>query len=203
MTGKDARSVARPPTSDLTGTSPSIETFRRILGLFPTGVAIIATQVEDDLHAMTANAVASVSLNPMLVLFCPGKKSRFAGYLPRMRRFSVNFLRDEQQALSTLFAGDWNTAPPPFRFVSDHDAPRLEGALACVTCDLHQTVDCGDHWVVVGRVLALHQGVGPHHPLIYFNGQYRSVDVADAMPAPDFLDVTDEPPHIFYDGWCD
>lgn len=183
--------------------SPSLQAFRSTLGLFPTGVAVIATQVEGELHAMTANAVSSVSLNPMLVLFCPGKKSRLAGYLPRMRSFSINFLREEQRALSTFFAGGWKAAPPPFRFVSDGAVPRLEGALASVSCALHKRIDCGDHWVVVGRVSALHQGVEPHHPLVYFNGQYRSVDFAIAAPAPDFLSVTDEPAHIFYDGWRD
>ena len=111
--------------------SPTPQTFRRTPGLFPTGVAVIATEVDDGLHAMTANAVSSVSLNPMLVLFCPGKKSRLAGYLPSMRSFSINFLRDEQQALSTFFAGGWNAAPAPaFRFVTDGAVPRLEGALA-------------------------------------------------------------------------
>jgi flavin reductase (DIM6/NTAB) family NADH-FMN oxidoreductase RutF len=34
--------------------------FSSTLGLFPTGVAVIATKVDDELHAMTANAVSSV-----------------------------------------------------------------------------------------------------------------------------------------------
>jgi flavin reductase (DIM6/NTAB) family NADH-FMN oxidoreductase RutF len=184
--------------------SPDLQTFRSTLGLFPTGVAVIATQVEGRVHAMTANAVSSVSLNPMLVLFCPSKRSRLAGHLPTMRHFSVNFLRDEQQALSTFFAGGWTAAaPPPFRFVSDGAVPRLEGALASVGCDLYQTIDCGDHWVIIGRVSALHQGVEPHRPLVFFNGQYHSVDFSDGTAAPDFLKLTDEPAHVFYDFWRD
>ena len=197
------QSKADRSTHGVAEMAPDLQAFRSTFGLFPTGVAVIATQVGDELHAMTANAVSSVSLDPMLVLFCPGKKSRLAGYLPRMQSFSVNFLREEQQALSTFFAGGWKAAPPPFRFVSDGAAPRLEGALASVNCALHERIDCGDHWVVVGRVSALHQGVEPYRPLVYFNGRYSSVDLADATPAPDFLSVTDEPPQIFYDGWHD
>jgi len=180
---------------------PSPETFRRALGLFPTGVAVIATQADDELHAMTANAFSSLSLDPLLVLFCPNKQSRLAQYLPRMRSFSINVLRKEQQALSNYFAGRWKSAiPPPFRFVSSDTAPRLEGALASLSCHLHQTIDGGDHWVVVGRVSSLHLGVEPHRPLLFFDGQYRSINFAVATEAPDFLRVTDEPAHIFYEG---
>jgi flavin reductase (DIM6/NTAB) family NADH-FMN oxidoreductase RutF len=183
--------------------SPNREEFRRTFGLFPTGVAVIATQIGDDLHAMTANAITSVSLEPMLVLFCPSKKARFAGYLPEIESFSVNFLREDQRALSTYFAGGWNAAPPPFGFEWAQGVPRLEGALASLACALYETFDCGDHWLVVGRVSALSRGVEPHRPLVYFNGQYRSVNAVDAAPAPDMLSVIDEPPHIFYDCWPD
>jgi flavin reductase (DIM6/NTAB) family NADH-FMN oxidoreductase RutF len=79
--------------------------FRDTMGLFATGVAVVATLVDDEVLAMTANAVSSVSLDPMLVLFCPGKQTRFAHSLGQslaaLKGFSINFLRDDQQALST------------------------------------------------------------------------------------------------------
>lgn len=176
--------------------------FRNTIGLFATGVTVIVTQVGADIQAMTANAVSSLSLDPMLVLFCPGKKAHLAQSLEAMTGFSLNILRDDQQALSTYFAGGWKEpTAPPFRFVPGEGAPRLEGALASLQCEKLQVIDGGDHWIVIGRVVALHQGIEPRKPLLFYSGQYRSVDFTEGAPAPDLANVVDEPAHIFYDPW--
>jgi len=44
--------------------------FRKIMGLFATGVTVVAASEGDEIHGMTANAVTSVSLEPLLVLIC-------------------------------------------------------------------------------------------------------------------------------------
>ena len=99
--------------------APDARRFRDTIGLFATGVAVVAARVGEDLHSMTVNAVSSVSLDPMLVLFCPGKKTRFAHYVHDITGFTINFLRHDQQALSTYFAGGWKEAiAPHFRFVA-------------------------------------------------------------------------------------
>ena len=148
---------------------------------------------------MTANAVSSVSLDPMLVMFCPSKKSNMARYLDKLQGFSINILRHDQQALSTFFAGRWeNGAPPPFRLVPAESAPRLEGALASVHCEPWKIMEAGDHHLVLGTVLALHRGIDPLEPLLFLSGRYRHVRKADSEPAPDLSDVHDEPAHIFY-----
>lgn len=173
--------------------------FRDVLGLFATGIAIVVSDCGGEIRAMTANAVSSLSLDPMLMLFCPSKKAKLAQHLSELQHFSINFLRDDQQSLSTYFAGGWKEGPaPPFRFVPWRGAPRLEGCLAALSCEKQQVIDAGDHWLVVGRVLALHRGIEPHRPLLFFRGNYRHIDFFEGGPAPD-LQVPDEPPHIFYD----
>jgi flavin reductase (DIM6/NTAB) family NADH-FMN oxidoreductase RutF len=174
--------------------------FRDTVGLFATGVAIVTAEAQGEVHAMTVNAVASLSLDPLLMLFCPAKKSRFAQLLDQVRQFTLNLLREDQQALSSYFAGGWKASPaPPFRFVPSRAGPRLEGSLASVGCELDRVADGGDHWIVTGRVISMHRGVPPHRPLVFFGGQYRAVDFAAGTPAPDLARVLDEPPHIFYD----
>jgi len=174
--------------------------FRRTLGLFASGVTVIAADFAGLLHAMTANAVSSVSLEPPLVLFCPAKRSNFGAGLDRMRGFTINFLRADQEALATYFAGAWrDRAPPPFRFVPAQCAPRLEGALAAVGCEIHEIIEGGDHWIVIGRVVGLHRGIEPHRPLLHFKGRYREVDESSGITAPDLTAVEAEPAHIFYD----
>ncbi len=173
--------------------------FRDVAGLLASGVAIVTMEAQGEVRAMTANAVASLSLDPMLMLFCPAKKARLARHLERMRQFTLNFLREDQEQLSSYFAGGWReSAPPPFRFVPSQAGPRLEGSLASIGCDVERVSDGGDHWIVIGRVITMHRGVEPHRPLVFFAGQYRAVDFSSGSPAPDLTQVLDEPPHVFY-----
>ena len=174
--------------------------FRDTVGLFATGVAVIVARAEHEVLAMTANAVSSVSLDPQLVMFCPGKRSKLAGHIARLSGFTINILRDDQQALSTYFAGGWKEPqPPPFRLVPSGCAPRLEGSLASIGCEPHQVIEVGDHWIVIGHVRELHTGISPHRPLLFLGGRYRHADFSESSPAPDLSNVHDEPAHVFYE----
>jgi flavin reductase (DIM6/NTAB) family NADH-FMN oxidoreductase RutF len=182
--------------------SPDARAFRETIGLFATGVAVIIARTGAEVLAMTVNAVTSVSLDPMLVLFCPGKKTRFAQHVHSLTSFSINFLRHDQLALSSYFAGSWREAsPPPFRFVPSACALRLEGSLAAIECEPCQVIDAGDHWLLLGQVLRVHTGIRPHQPLVFFGGQYRSLSASEKAPAPDLTNLDGEPAHIFYDRW--
>jgi 3-hydroxy-9,10-secoandrosta-1,3,5(10)-triene-9,17-dione monooxygenase reductase component len=164
-------SDSSPPTLDS-------RAFRNAMGLFATGVTVIATHVPSDtqVHAMTANSVTSLSLDPMLLLFCPAKQSSLAQYLPNMRSFSVNVLRDTQRELSSYFAGNAHKGiAPEFEFLEGKTAPYLVGALVSVECLLQQVIDGGDHWLVIGRALSVIQTSEPHNPLLFFKGSYRSL----------------------------
>ena len=173
--------------------------FRDTLGLYATGVAVIATTVEDQVHAMTANAVSSLSLDPMLVLFCPAKRARFSQSLQRAEGFSINFLRDEQEPLSTYFAGGWkDPVPPSFRFVTTDGLPRLEGCLASLICTKRDVHDGGDHWLVIVEVRQLHRGITPLRPLLFFRGKYRRLDLREGTEAPDLVATSDEPAQMYH-----
>ena len=136
---------------------PDARRFRDTVGLFSTGVAVVVARADQEVLAMTVNAVSSVSLEPMLVMFCPGKQTKLAGHVAGLSGFTINVLRHDQQALSTYFAGGWqDPVPPPFRMVPSRCAPRLEGSLASIDCEPEQVIEVGDHWVIIGRVLDLH-----------------------------------------------
>ena len=190
-------------SSEKTGTRrspPEARQFRDTVGLFTTGVAVVVARAGHEVVAMTVNALTSVSLDPLLVLFCPSRTSRFAEHMSALTGFTINILRHEQQALSTYFAGGWKEKdPPPYRLVPSRSAPRLEGALASLDCERSSVTEAGDHWIVIGRVLELHQGVPPHHPLLFFRGRYRAIDFRESSAAPDLTSVHDEPAHIYYE----
>jgi len=179
--------------------TPDKKSFREVLGLFATGVAVIATRIDDQVHAMTVNSVSSLSLDPLLVLFCPAKKARFSQLLPRATEFSVNFLRDEQEGLSTYFAGASSEAEAPrHRFVDADGIPRLEGCLGSLMCTRHEILEGGDHWIVTLAVRGLQRGIEPLRPLLYFRGKYRRVDIRAGHEGPDLVDKADEPVQMYF-----
>jgi len=155
--------------------SPDPGEYRRLMGRFATGVTVILAGDSTDARGMTANSVTSLSLTPLLVLFCVDKKARFLEALREHANFTINILQREQEALSTWFAGfQSDAAPPQFELVPWQNSTRLGGCPA-VACQVEQFLEGGDHWIVIGRVLALHHQENTGNPLIYFGGKYRSL----------------------------
>ncbi len=152
--------------------------YRRTIGLFATGVTVILTGSDGDIRGMTANSVTSLSLDPLLILFCVEKQAHFATVLQQQRGFTINILGRDQEALSNYFAGFWkaDTPPPQFNFVPWHGSARLQDCMAAIGCEIDQFLEGGDHWIVIGRVIALHKPDDlPDDPLIFFRGQYRGL----------------------------
>jgi len=176
-------------------------TFRQTVGLFPTGVSVVATESRGEIHAMTVSAFTPLSLDPLLVLVCLGKKTRMAELLDQEKNFSINFLREDQRALSTYFARSWKEAkPPPFRFVPWEGRPRLEGCLAALGCACAQKIEGGDHWIVIGEVTSFYVGIEPRQPLVFFASRYNRLSKVDAGLAPD-LGWVETPVQVYYDPW--
>ncbi len=147
--------------------------YRKTIGLFATGVTVVAAESEGAVHGMTANAVASLSLDPILLLVCVAKKARMARTLEGSARFTINILAENQETASRHYAGQPTQDPELVpRFVDWEGAPRLEGSLASLCCEKHDWIDGGDHWIVVGRVVAVHREESNDEPLLYFQGGY-------------------------------
>jgi flavin reductase (DIM6/NTAB) family NADH-FMN oxidoreductase RutF len=174
--------------------------WRSTMSLVPTSVAVLTLQAGETSHGMTASSFTSVSLDPLLVLFCVSRHAHMASLLRDAGGFTVNILRRDQEALSTYFAGAWQGAsPPPFRLIPWPGGPRLEGAAAAIGCILHTVFEGGDHLIVVGKVVALTQGVEPIEPLLFYRGSYTRPASREGSPAPD-LEAA-EPVQIFHESW--
>src|SRR5271169_4265537 len=78
--------------------------FRKAMGCFATGVTIITLDLEGEVHGMTANAFASVSLDPPLVLVCVEQSARTHAHLHAKKRFGVNVLGENQRVISEYYA---------------------------------------------------------------------------------------------------
>lgn len=152
--------------------------FRNVMGLFATGVTVIATEIDGEIYGMTANAITSVSLDPMLILVCVQKEAHMAQYLQETRQFSINILNQEQQDLSNFFAGLWpeDAEPPPFSFEPWVGGPRLTGATGALACKVDKFLEGGDHWIVTGVVVDLYSQSNPaRNPLLFYRGKYRKI----------------------------
>jgi flavin reductase (DIM6/NTAB) family NADH-FMN oxidoreductase RutF len=151
--------------------------FRDVMGLFATGVTVLTTEINGQPYGMTANALTSVSLDPLLVLVCVQKNAHMAQTLQQSGKFSINILSDQQQNLSNYFAGFWpeDADPPPFSFLPWVAGPRLEGVLGALACTVHEFIEGGDHWIITGQVVDLYRQEVPENPLLYYTGKYRQM----------------------------
>ncbi len=153
--------------------------FRQIFGLFATGVTVVTTAVDGWLHGMTANAVTSVSLDPLLLLVCVDKTAHAHEQLSKAGRFGVNILAGEQEDVSRIFA---ETAEPEhgrLRGAAYHfgrqGTPVLDGCLAYLECEVTEQVDAGDHTIFLGRVLD-GEVERETSPLVFYRGGYRRLE---------------------------
>jgi flavin reductase (DIM6/NTAB) family NADH-FMN oxidoreductase RutF len=147
---------------------------RKIMGHFATGVTVVTTDGEAGSHGLTANAVASLSLDPPLVLVAVDKRAATLEYLVKNRCFAVNILRLDQKDLSRRFA---TTGPKDFSDLKITTAvtgsPVLVDGLAFLDCRVHDILPGGDHDIFVGEIVAGEYQGG--EPLLYFSGRYRQL----------------------------
>ena len=147
------------------------------MGCFATGVTIITVDLDGEVHGMTANAFASVSLDPMLVLVCVDHSTRTHAHLHAKKRFGVNVLCDDQRAISEYYARPERThdraeAEVGARFDRTiHGTPMLHGSLAYLECRLHSSQEAGDHTIFIAEVEEV--VVNKVNPLLFFQGKYR------------------------------
>jgi 3-hydroxy-9,10-secoandrosta-1,3,5(10)-triene-9,17-dione monooxygenase reductase component len=148
--------------------------FRTVMGHFATGVTVVTASGPDGPVGMTANAVCSLSLEPLLLLVCFDNAARTLPVVRHTRRFGVNVLAAGQEPLARLFA---SKAPEAEKFAGvDHTVhdgvPVIEGVLAWVGCTLQRLVPGGDHTIGIGAVTAA-EFAGEAEPLLWYRGTYR------------------------------
>jgi flavin reductase (DIM6/NTAB) family NADH-FMN oxidoreductase RutF len=151
--------------------------FRKAMGCFATGVTIVTVDLDGEVHGMTANAFASVSLDPLLVLVCVDHSTRTHAHLHAKKRFGVNILCEDQRAISEYYANPERThegaeTQAGARFDrTRHGTPMLHGSLAYLECRLHSAQDAGDHTIFIAEVedVVINEG----DPLLFFKSKYR------------------------------
>lgn len=151
--------------------------FRQLLGRFATGVVVITADWEGRAYGMTVNSFTSVSLEPPLVLFCAVPRGETLRAIRQSTHFGVNILAQGQKELALRFAGmtpigeEDRFLGTEYRPASGSSSPWIEGCLGWLDCSLEQTLEAGDHLILLARVLAIEEGSGAP-PLLFFRGQW-------------------------------
>jgi len=132
---------------------------RDLLAHFATGVTVVAARHGPLLAGMTANAIASISIDPPVVMASIARKAETHTAVVGSHAFAVSVLAADQQELAECFAQP-TTAAKLTRFCDArwHEAetgsPILEGALAYFDCRLTDSHDGGDHVMFLGEIVA-------------------------------------------------
>jgi flavin reductase (DIM6/NTAB) family NADH-FMN oxidoreductase RutF len=160
--------MAEPAVSELA--------FREAISHFATGVTIVTTTYEGRPAGMTASAVCSLSIDPVLLLVCIDNRLATHRAIDASRRFAVNVLGEDCEELARRFA---RPAEDKFEGVAvreNTDPPLLGDAIAHFVCDVHERFPGGDHSIFLGQVVDC--SFAPEsRPLLYFRSKFGALGV--------------------------
>ncbi|MDX2274606.1 MAG: flavin reductase family protein [Hyphomonadaceae bacterium] len=165
---------------------------RELFGLFATGVVIVtAVSPDGEPIGLTVNSMASVSLEPPLLLWCLASNSQSRAAFTDGARFDIHILSEHQAPIALHFARkarDKFDTDPHWR--RDPKPPRVDGVLARLACTVHATHEAGDHIIIIGQIEAAEHTSGP--PLVFYASKFGRF--AQQAPSPYALPVSG-------DGW--
>ena len=152
--------------------------YREVMGSFPSGVVILTAFGKDGLpRGLTVNAFCAVSLEPPLALACIDKTSNTLPAVQHTGGFTANILAAGREQLARRMATKLSDKfdAIEWRRPDADGGPILEGdAAAYAVCKLRETIDAGDHWILIGLVIDGSHSEGVT-PMIYSRRLYDAL----------------------------
>jgi flavin reductase (DIM6/NTAB) family NADH-FMN oxidoreductase RutF len=147
---------------------------RDAFGCFATGVTIVTSFDEARRPVgFTANSFTSVSLDPPLLLVCPGRSIRSLPIIRQTGLFGVSVLSESQRSVAERFASRIDDRFSEGEWVeSESGVLLLEGACANFACTLVNDIEAGDHQVLIGHIDSF-RSADARQPLLYLRGAFR------------------------------
>jgi flavin reductase (DIM6/NTAB) family NADH-FMN oxidoreductase RutF len=153
--------------------------FRQAWSKFPTGVSIVISHLENgDPYCTTANAVCSISLEPLLVMLSITSNGTTNANILREGRFGLNFLAEGQSIMAIRYAdnkGNKLRGIAGNHHVTPSGTTLLNNALASMDCRVVQQYGAGDHTLLIAEVE--HLEMQPGAPLVFHEGHYTTVNM--------------------------
>lgn len=157
--------------------APSSSLFRQTLSRFTTGVSVLTGQKEDEQIGVTINSLASVSLDPPLVLFCLKKNTPRYTFFSECKEYAISVLSKEQKEIADYFSRNSKVDKTLHPLLEKESFPLLKGALAHLKGTLETSYDGGDHRIFVVRITHLSFDI-EKEPLLFYASQYHLLQKA-------------------------
>lgn len=155
----------------------SIENFKKCMRTLPTGVTVVTTQSDEGKkEGVTINTLASLSLDPLLVMFSLKKSSFCYKNFVNCKHFTVNILSETQQKVSDAFTRINLDKWKDIKLLDDTitTSPAIDKTLAFLECKNYKTYDGGDHTIIIGKVINT-VTLKNKKPLVYFKSNYTNL----------------------------
>lgn len=147
-----------------------VSAFKQALGNYPTGVTVVtAFNNTNEPIGLTVNSFASVSIDPLLILWSLDKRSKLHADFLATKNFAVNLLASDQAQLCGVFASKDDRFAQVTWSTSALKLPILADTLSVLQCETFKQVDAGDHTIFIGHVLEIDNN--DKEPLLYHRRQ--------------------------------
>lgn len=159
---------------------PDIDLFRRAMSRFATGVTVLTTRLRELDHAMTASALTSVSLDPLLLLVCVEREARFHDAVVEAGVWGISVLSGQDRPGADWLATRGRPLHAQLDRIPHHRGPQtgvalLDDALSTFECRTTAIHPAGDHSIVVGEVVSVTTASHPGDALVYYRGRYGTL----------------------------
>jgi flavin reductase (DIM6/NTAB) family NADH-FMN oxidoreductase RutF len=160
--------------------TPDVDLFRRAMSRFATGVTVLTTRVRDLDHAMTASALTSLSLEPLLLLVCVEREGRFHDAVVEAGVWGVSVLPSRDRPGAEWLATRGRPLHAQLERLPHHRGQEtgvalLDDALSTFECRTTAIHPAGDHSIVVGEVVSVTTAAHPGEALVYYRGRYETL----------------------------
>lgn len=153
----------------------NVDTFKAVMGNYPTGVTVVTTVDENGTPlGLTVNSFASVSIDPLLILWSIDKRVSSYDDFIKTDQFAVHVLANDQSDICSLFAtkGTDRFANCKWEF-SDSKLPIIDGSAGVLHCKTYKTIEAGDHTILIGEVVNIQDQ--SKEPLLYHKRKFGGI----------------------------
>ena len=152
--------------------------FKKICSKYVTGVTVITSRKDKINYGFTANSFTSVSINPLLVLFCLKNDSSSVKALEMGSHFVINILSETQSKICDNFSNNKLDHFERFKEVettsSINNIKIISNSIAWIECKTVDFVKAGDHNIYIGEVTD-GEVVSHDKPLVYQEGEIKKI----------------------------
>ncbi len=154
--------------------------YRQVISRFASGVTVVTTKDARLDYAMTANAIMSVSLEPVLMCVSVEREARFHDAVMDSGVWGVSILPASARATAVWLATRGRPLHGQLDRIPHTRGPEtgvalLDNSLAHLECRTVDTHPAGDHTLVVGNVVWMATTQQPGDALVYYRGQFGAL----------------------------